>query len=949
MFEKEKKLKLSELVDIKFLQEFQDIFAKTMNVASLTYDDTQPITTPSNFTEFCTKYTRGSIEGYKRCKECDIKWGQVAALKGEPVIYECHAGLTDFAVPIIVAEKHVGTIYGGQVLTKSINEEKFRKIAQQLSINEDEYIEALKKIKILSTEQIKAAADLLFFVANAISEIGHKKLKLIQKNIKDDLYRTITETIRSSLDIEETKKKIINIVGETLHPDRCFIVEYDKINDEFLVIDDEYLSSENIKGYKGIDINKTVPNFAALLKKGKPIIINNKEFCFDTNNKNFDIERTVVDNQTFMSALAFPLFYLDKLQGIIVIHYVDHPHFINEDEISLVSAIADQIATALYQAKLYKTTQIQAEREKTLRQIMSSSLDFFELDDVIKSIIDETGKLFKADRCFFNEFDSKTNLNRPIKASAEYLSSKNIRSHTTRQAAEEEIKTFTAPIEQKKIVAVENIEKIDLPEATKQFLIDDLSVKSYLILPVYYGNIKYGAIVLHYVNNFMRFTEEDIEVAKAIANQSAIVIHQAKLYAKTQMQAQREKMLREIVSEISSTLDLNKIRQMLVNTLGCALGSDLDVLYVRDPKTERFLPVDEYSLHLSSDEIKSPIGLNIIEDYDWEIHIRKNKKPEIAYSNIEDLKRDYNLYGTKAEEFLDNFKVKSMIAIPIIYANTFLGFLVMNFVKAPRIIREEDINLVKIIANQAAIALYQAKLYAQAHESAAVKGDFIANMSHELKTPLNIIIGFSDILSNAELDRNKEIEYLKNINKSGRHLLDLTNDIINISKIESGNFELNYTNVDTEELIVEVVKSIKLIAESKKINIGIETIDVNVKADKKMLTQILYNLLNNAIKFTPPKGDIIIKSEFNNAKLIISIEDTGIGIAHKNKNIIFEKFKQLNTANKPDQQGSGLGLSIIKRLIELHNGSIHVESEEGKGSRFWFVLPNAEMKSQIKA
>ena len=147
MFENKNKLNLSDLIDIKLLQEFQDIFAKTMNVASVIIDDKGSITKPSNFTDFCTKYTRNCELGLKGCIDCDIKWGKIAAEKGAPVIYTCHTGLTDFAVPIIVGEEHIASIFGGQVLTEPPNEKHFREIARQLNLNEDEYIAAVKKNK----------------------------------------------------------------------------------------------------------------------------------------------------------------------------------------------------------------------------------------------------------------------------------------------------------------------------------------------------------------------------------------------------------------------------------------------------------------------------------------------------------------------------------------------------------------------------------------------------------------------------------------------------------------------------------------------------------------------------------------------------------------------------------------------------------------------------------
>lgn len=591
-----------------------------------------------------------------------------------------------------------------------------------------------------------------------------------------------------------------------------------------------------------------------------------------------------------------------------------------------------------------KQISLAVEREKALREIMATAANTFDVKKAINSIVEEAGKLFNADRCFFIQFDLASDKYLPLKEYAEYVSSKEIRSQTTRPVDESEIGLFTRQTKEKKILFVNDIRKIELPQITRDMLVKDLSVKSYMAMPVFFENIMYGALVIHYVKDFVEFSQDDIEIAQAFANQAAIIIHQSKLYQSMQEQTRREKLLREIVSSISSTLDFDEIRQMFVSKLGCALGSDINVLYIRDPKTEKFLPVDEHSLHLSSDKIKNPIGINVVEEYGWAEHIKKNKKLEIAYSDIEELKKDYNLYGTKCEEFLNSYGIKSMIGIPIVYAHTFLGFLVINFVKAQKQITEEEVDLVKIVAKQAGITLYQSKLYIQAQEASKVKSEFIANMSHEIRTPLNIIIGFSELMSSSKVETSKQIKYLHNINNSGKHLLNLMNDIIDISKIESGNLKLNYETVDAESLINEIVTSINLISNTK--DIEIEAAPANIFADRKILTQILYNLISNATKFTPENGNIKIKSEVENNNLIVSVEDTGIGIDKDDLNMIFEKFKQVDSSVERTKQGAGLGLAITKQLIELLKGSIHVESAKGKGSRFWFILPNATTKHQ---
>ena len=182
---------LLELIDLQFLQNLQDFFATTMNVASLTVDKNGPVTQPSNFSDLCLKHTRGSELGCKRCTECDIKYGELAAKKGEPVIYTCHAGLTDFAVPIMVGDQHLATILGGQILTKMPNEDLFRQTARELNLNEEEYIEQLNKIKVIPLEKIEAAAQFLFLLTNSLSCIARANLKLSEFGLDYKLSKSV--------------------------------------------------------------------------------------------------------------------------------------------------------------------------------------------------------------------------------------------------------------------------------------------------------------------------------------------------------------------------------------------------------------------------------------------------------------------------------------------------------------------------------------------------------------------------------------------------------------------------------------------------------------------------------------------------------------------------------------------------------------------------------------
>ena len=172
-------LKVEDVFDMKFLQEFQDSFAKSLGMTDVTVDlKGNLITSPSYWTKFCMEYTRNSPIGNKRCMECDRIGGETSAKNGKPAIYECHAGLMDFAAPIMLNGKQIGSILGGQVLTEPLVESKYRKIAEEIGVNPDEYVAAVREINYMPRENLEAAANVLFLMANAFSQMGYYKFCL---------------------------------------------------------------------------------------------------------------------------------------------------------------------------------------------------------------------------------------------------------------------------------------------------------------------------------------------------------------------------------------------------------------------------------------------------------------------------------------------------------------------------------------------------------------------------------------------------------------------------------------------------------------------------------------------------------------------------------------------------------------------------------------------------
>ena len=242
------------------------------------------------------------------------------------------------------------------------------------------------------------------------------------------------------------------------------------------------------------------------------------------------------------------------------------------------------------------------------------------------------------------------------------------------------------------------------------------------------------------------------------------------------------------------------------------------------------------------------------------------------------------------------------------------------------------------------------RLNAELDKANRLKDQFLANVSHELRTPLNSVIGFSDLLLSPDSVvgplTDTQRDYLETVARNGRHLLHLINELLDLSKIAAGRMQLYRERLDIEALLREAAASVHAQLEARRHTLAIDPPGepVPVDADHVRLRQVLLNLLSNAIKFTPEGGGITVvaRLEDTGRRVRVAVSDTGIGIAPHDQARLFQEFVQLDGGPSRRYEGSGLGLALSKRLVELHGGRIGVKSELHKGSTFWFTLPRAD-------
>ncbi len=339
------------------------------------------------------------------------------------------------------------------------------------------------------------------------------------------------------------------------------------------------------------------------------------------------------------------------------------------------------------------------------------------------------------------------------------------------------------------------------------------------------------------------------------------------------------------------------------------------------------------------------------------------------------------IVGDYLVEFLDSpflaivreAGIRSAVAVPLKAHGRVIGVLYVSS-REPHRFGEEEQQLLSALADQAAIAIENAKLYEdvrrhageleakveartgelqevnrelqevnkQLEEASRHKSQFLANMSHELRTPLNAILGYTElILDNiyGEVpDKIRDVQ--QRVQNSGRHLLGLINDVLDLSKIEAGQFTLSLTDYSMQEVVQTVVVAVESLAAEKKLALKV-SVPPDLppgKGDERRIIQVLLNLVGNAIKFTET-GEVGIRATASDGQFLVAVSDTGPGISEADQQRIFEEFQQGDSSSTRPKGGTGLGLSIARRIIEMHRGHMWVESTLGKGSTFWFALP----------
>jgi signal transduction histidine kinase len=468
-------------------------------------------------------------------------------------------------------------------------------------------------------------------------------------------------------------------------------------------------------------------------------------------------------------------------------------------------------------------------------------------------------------------------------------------------------------------------------------------MRTFLGTPILLHSVAYGNLYLTEKADGADFDEEDEELVELLAEQAAVAIENARKYEAGLLTRSRQERL-QIVSDIAlAHPDLRDLLDVLLPRIRELLAADTCILFLLDEDSQDLVVragvgegVDEVI-----DRVRIPAGTGIVG------RVAAEGKQAV----ITDVASAVGLTQT-----VHTRGVKSLCYVPLLVPGAVVGVLHVGSL-TPREFTDDDVELLRLAADRAAVAIVNARLFQAERETAEalarsneelraldqMKDLFVSGVSHELRTPLTSMLGYVEILHGGEVGElnDKQQHFLEIVDRNCHRLIDLIDDILFMSRLDSGRFHLEPACIDLGELVAERVESIRPAAAKKdvEINLDLPGGPSRLWADASRLTQVVDNLLSNAVKFTPDGGNVFVDVTTADGKMQLEVRDTGVGIPEDEAHRLFERFFRASTA--ANIQGTGLGLSITKTIVEAHDGTIAFDSKVGAGTTFTVVLPVA--------
>jgi signal transduction histidine kinase len=466
-------------------------------------------------------------------------------------------------------------------------------------------------------------------------------------------------------------------------------------------------------------------------------------------------------------------------------------------------------------------------------------------------------------------------------------------------------------------------------------------MRTFLGTPILLHGVAYGNLYLTEKEGGVDFDDEDVELVTLLASQAAVAIENARLYEAERAAHSRQERLQIVSDTALAHAELDDLLDVLLPLIRKLLAADTCSLFLLDEDSNELVVRAAVGDKIGDaiDRVRTPVGEGVVG------RVAAEGKP-IVIADVE--------HTTDLIPFVYEIGIKSVCYVPLLMPSKVVGVLHVGTF-SPRAFTDDDVELLRMAADRAAMAIVHARLFEaerktgetlartneELRELDQMKDLFVSGVSHELRSPLTSMLGYLEILRGGEAGElsDEQQHFLEIVDRNCHRLNDLIDDILFLSRLDSGRFRIERESVDLGRLVADRVESIRPAAEKKQVELHFDWASASsqLSADPSRLTQVIDNLLSNGVKFTPEGGEVFVSVGTSDGTAQLEVRDTGVGIPEDEAERLFERFFRASTAQ--NIQGTGLGLSITKEIVEAHDGTISVRSAVGVGTTVTVDLP----------